>query len=92
MRGVYIISNNYKSTLKSTRIKNCLGRYSIGFSKIFMRYTNLYSLSNGGKFVRGASLLTGEILSQNGTCGDVKYIIKVHIMCQKKTRFTSHVE
>ena len=37
----------------------------------------LYSLADGGKFVGGATLLTGEILSQNGTCGDVKYIIKV---------------
>ena len=31
----------------------------------------------GLKFVGGASLETGEILSQNGTCGCVKYIIKV---------------
>ena len=78
MRGMYIISNNYKSGLKSIRINwNFLGRYSIGFSKFFICYTNLYAISNGGKLVGGASLLTGEILSQNGTCGNVKYIVKV---------------
>ena len=66
MRGMYIISNNYKSALKSTRINwNFLGRYSIGFCTIFICYTNLYALSNGGKLAGGASLLTGEILSQN---------------------------
>ena len=56
MRGMYIISNNYKSALKTTRInRNFLGRYSIGFSKFLICYTNLYALSNGGKFVGGAS-------------------------------------
>ena len=54
---MYIISNNYKSALKTTRInRNFLGRYSIGFSKFFICYTNLYALSNGGKLVGGASL------------------------------------